>query len=42
MERGKKSLASSIVYDAFGIIEEKTKRPPMEVFEEALKNARRW
>jgi len=38
MERGKKSLASRIVYDAFQAIEERTKRPAMEVFEEALKN----
>ena len=39
MERGKKSLAARIIYDAFDIIEERTKRPPLEVFEEALKNA---
>jgi len=39
MERGKKSLATSIVYNAFAIIEERTKRPGIEVFEEALKNA---
>ena len=39
MERGKKSLASRIVYGAFEIMEERTKRPPLEVFEEALKNA---
>ena len=39
MERGKKSLAASIVYDAFTIIEERIKRPGLEVFEEALKNA---
>lgn len=39
MERGKKSLASRIVYDAFKLIEERTKRPAMEVFEEAMKNA---
>ena len=39
MERGKKSLASRIVYDAFKIVEERTKRPAIEVFEEALKNA---
>lgn len=39
MERGKKSLAASIVYDAFGILEERMDRPPLEVFEEALKNA---
>ncbi|MCL4862708.1 MAG: 30S ribosomal protein S7 [Caldilineaceae bacterium] len=39
MERGKKSLATRVVYGAFDIIEERAKRPPMEVFEEALKNA---
>jgi small subunit ribosomal protein S7 len=39
MERGKKSLASRIVYDAFDIIEERTNRPALEVFEEGLKNA---
>lgn len=39
MERGKKSLAARIVYDAFDTIEERTKRPALEVFEEALKNA---
>lgn len=39
MERGKKSLAARVVYDAFVILEERTKRPALEVFEEALKNA---
>jgi small subunit ribosomal protein S7 len=39
MERGKKSLATSIVYDAFDTIQERTKRPAIEVFEDALKNA---
>jgi small subunit ribosomal protein S7 len=39
MERGKKSIAASIVYDALTIIEEKTKRPGIEVFEEAMRNA---
>ncbi len=39
MERGKKSLAARIVYDAFDIMEEKTGRPALEVFEEGLKNA---
>ena len=39
MERGKKSLAASIVYDAFGLIEERSERPAIEVFEEGLKNA---
>lgn len=39
MERGKKSIAASIVYDALNIIEEKVKRPGIEVFEEAMRNA---
>lgn len=39
MERGKKSIAAAIVYDALGIIEDKVKRPGIEVFEEAMKNA---
>jgi small subunit ribosomal protein S7 len=39
MERGKKSVAAAIVYDAFVIIEERAKRPGLEVFEEAMKNA---
>jgi len=39
MERGKKSIAASIVYDALNIIEEKVKRPGLEVFEEAMRNA---
>jgi small subunit ribosomal protein S7 len=36
---GKRSLAERIIYDAFDIIEAKQKRPPLEVFEQALKNA---
>ncbi len=39
MERGKKSLAASVVYDAFALVEERTKRSGLEVFEDALKNA---
>jgi small subunit ribosomal protein S7 len=39
MERGKKSLATRVVYGAFQMVEERAKRPAMEVFEEALKNA---
>lgn len=35
---GKKSVAEKIVYGALEIIEEKTKRPGIDVFEEALKN----
>lgn len=39
MERGKKVTAERLVYDAFGIIEDKLKKPPLEVFETALRNA---
>ncbi len=39
MRRGKKSLAMRIVYQAMDIIAERTGRPPLEVFEEALQNA---
>lgn len=35
---GKKGTAQRILYDAFEIIREKTKREPMEVFDEALEN----
>jgi small subunit ribosomal protein S7 len=36
---GKKSKAFRIVYDAFDIIEERAKKPPLEVFEQAVKSA---
>ncbi len=39
MRKGKKDLASKIVYRAFDVIEEKTKKKPVEVFEQAIKNA---
>jgi small subunit ribosomal protein S7 len=39
MRDGKKSKAFRIVYDAFDIIEERAKKPPLEVFEQAVKNA---
>ncbi len=39
MKGGKKSLATRIVYNAFDIIEERMHRPPLEVFERAVKNA---
>jgi len=35
---GKKSVAEKIVYGALDLIEEKTKRSGVEVFEEAMKN----
>jgi small subunit ribosomal protein S7 len=38
MQRGKKSTATRLVYDAIEIIGERTKRDPMEVFEAAVKN----
>ncbi|MFA5355588.1 MAG: 30S ribosomal protein S7 [Candidatus Paceibacterota bacterium] len=39
MKKGKKSVARKIVYDAFDIIKEKTKKDPLEVFEKAIENA---
>ena len=36
---GKRSLAERIVYDAFNVIEARQKRSPLDVFEQALKNA---
>ena len=38
MRRGKKSTAQQVVYDCFGIIKEKTKRDPLEIFDGAVKN----
>jgi small subunit ribosomal protein S7 len=38
MRNGKRSLAATLVYDAFGMAEERTKRNGLEVFEQALKN----
>ena len=38
LKRGKKSTATKIVYDAMDIIEDKLKKNPVEVMEEALKN----
>ena len=38
MRRGKKSTAVRIVYDAFDLIEERTKRNSLEVFDQAIKN----
>jgi len=40
MKDGKKSVAESILYDAFGIIERKTKEPPLKIFEKAMENSR--
>lgn len=38
LRNGKKSTATSIVYEAMDMIQEKTNRNPVEVFEQALKN----
>ena len=38
MEDGKKGVAQQICYDAFEIIQEKTGKEPVEVFEEAMNN----
>lgn len=35
---GKKSIATKLFYSAMDIIAEKTKKEPLEIFEEALKN----
>lgn len=35
---GKRGVAQTILYNAFDIIEVKTERKPMEVFEQALEN----
>jgi small subunit ribosomal protein S7 len=39
MRQGKKTIARKIVYGAFNIIKEKTKKEPLEVFDLALQNA---
>jgi small subunit ribosomal protein S7 len=39
MRGGKKNTAARIMYDALDIIEERMHRNPVEVFEQALKNA---
>lgn len=38
MRNGKKSVATTAVYDAFDIMADKTGKNPMDVFEQALKN----
>jgi small subunit ribosomal protein S7 len=40
MRDGKKSLAESILYDSFDIIEKKTNESPLKVFEKALENVK--
>jgi len=38
LRSGKKSTATGIVYEALGMVQEKTSKNPVEVFEQALKN----
>jgi small subunit ribosomal protein S7 len=38
MKKGKKSVASRIVYNAFELIEERARRDPLELFEQSIKN----
>lgn len=38
MRDGKKGIAQKILYNAFALIQEKTKLSPIEVFEKAIKN----
>lgn len=40
MKCGKKSIAQKILYDAFAFIEEKLKKPPLEVFHKAIDNVK--
>jgi small subunit ribosomal protein S7 len=40
MRDGKKSLAESILYDAFDIIEQRTNESPLKIFEQALDNVK--
>ena len=38
LKKGKKSVATSLIYDAMDLIQERTEKNPMEVFDGALKN----
>jgi small subunit ribosomal protein S7 len=40
MKGGKKNLARRILYDSFGLIEERTKLNPLDVFKKAVSNTR--
>ena len=39
MKNGKKSVATRLIYDAFDLIEERTSKNPLEIFEQALENS---
>lgn len=38
MKNGKKSVAATLVYDALDLVEQRTKRPGQEMFDQAMKN----
>ncbi|KAF0200503.1 MAG: small subunit ribosomal protein S7 [bacterium] len=38
LQRGKKSIAQRIVYDAFDLVKQRTNQEPQEVFKKAIKN----
>lgn len=38
MERGKKTTAERILYDAFAVMQEKSGKDPLTMFEEAMRN----
>jgi len=38
MKRGKKSVATRLMYDTFDLIEKQSKKDPLEVFQQAMKN----
>ncbi len=40
MSKGKKSVAQSILYEAFGIMENKTKEDPLATFKKAVNNVK--
>ncbi len=39
MRKGKKSVAERVVYQAFDLIEAKAKQDPIDIFEQAVRNA---
>ncbi len=39
MKKGKKSTAARILYDSFELMEERAKKPAVELFEKAISNA---
>ena len=39
MKKGKKSTAARILYDSFDLMEERAKKPAVELFEQAINNA---